>query len=233
MNENKLQIEIPSINTEILKKQALESATKGALTEIKDFYEGYNSPYRKGIKESLESQDVGNGVFGLPNVIGLINDVLSAEIDRIVNNAVAKTYLPMVADILTGIDKELKLSEIIDIIRGQIYTDDEFHANVCEDDYYDWYNLDIKIGTSHYQITLHKSTAEKGKYRVLSMPHKKNSSTQYMKFYVDDGRYVEMPFASNIANDEVASICAKLLIADTSITIDFDGEYYPEDEDYD
>ncbi|MFV0382270.1 MAG: hypothetical protein ACK5KR_08650 [Breznakia sp.] len=69
---NKLQIEIPGIDTEVLKKQALESATKGALAEIKDFYEGYNSPYRKGIKKSLDSQSIGNGSFGLPNVIGLI-----------------------------------------------------------------------------------------------------------------------------------------------------------------
>lgn len=228
-----LQIEIPGIDTEVLKKQALESATKGALAEIKDFYEGYNSPYRKGIKESLDNQGLGNGVFSLPNVIGLINTALSAEIDRIVNNTIANTYLPMVTDVLTGIDKELKLSEIIDTIKGRIYSDDEFYANICKHDSYNWYELDIKIGNYHYQITLHENHNEKGKYHLLSMPYKKDSTTRYMRFHVGDKRYIEMPFEANITNDEVAIICAKLLIADTAIEIDFDGEYYPEDEDYD
>ena len=227
---NLLQIEVSAIDTEVLKKQALESATKGALSEIKDFYEGYNSPYRKGIKETLEKSGIGNGVFTMPNIVGLLNEAISAEIDRIVNNAVANTYLPMVTKALTAIDKELKLSEIIDMMKRYVY-DNKFCASIRKDDSYDWFNLELKIDEVEYRITLHERYNEKGKYRILSMPYKEDHTPRYMKFYTEEGRYVEMPFSANIANDEVAMICARLLIADTSIAIDFEDEYYPEDDD--
>ncbi|MDR1884277.1 MAG: hypothetical protein LBR26_16075 [Prevotella sp.] len=233
MKQNmKLQLEIPGIDTEVLEKQALESATKGALSEIRDFYEGHNSPYRTMLRKSLESQSTGNSCFKLPNVTGLINSAISAEIDRIVNNAVANTYLPMITEILTGAAKEMKLSEILDMIRGGIHSDDEFHAKIAKHHVYDWYDLKIQTGKYDYETSLHEHLTEKGKYHLLSMPYRKNSVERTMKFHLGNkNKYIEMPFEANIANDEVAIVCAKLLIADTVIDIDFNGEYYPEDED--
>lgn len=228
----KLELNVPAIDLEVLEKQAFESAQKGALEEIKEYYEGWQSPYRKGIKEILSKQDVDNGTFCFPQIIGLINTAISAEVDRIVNTAVAQTYLPMVSDILVGVEKELKLSEIIERIKNDLHSDEGVHAEVGKDDSYDWYNLHIRLENKSYDITLHKNSQEEGKYHLLSMPFRFSSERKYT-LYLEDNKRIELPLEANVITDPVAKMCARLLIADTQIVIDFDGEYYFENEDYD
>lgn len=51
-----MNIEIPALDEATLKEAAAKSAMSGALAEIKEFYEGYNSPFRKKIKQNLKSK---------------------------------------------------------------------------------------------------------------------------------------------------------------------------------
>jgi hypothetical protein len=44
---------LPVLNTEVLQEKATEFAMKGAIESIKEFYSGYNSPFRKQIEEQL------------------------------------------------------------------------------------------------------------------------------------------------------------------------------------
>lgn len=228
----KLELNIPAIDIKVLEKQALESAQKGALEEIKEYYEGWQSPYRKGIKEILSKQDVDNGTFCFPQIIGLINTAISAEVDRIVNTTIAQTYLPIVSDILIGVEKELKLSEIVERIKRELHSDEEIDVEVGKDDHYDWYNLHLRLEKKSYDITLHKNSQEEGKYHLLSMPFRHSSDRTYT-LHLEDNKRIELPLETNVIHDPVAKMCARLLIADTQIAIDFDGEYYFENEDYD
>ena len=226
---DKIELKVPAIDIKALERQAFESAQKGALEEIIDYYESWQSSYRKGIKEILSKQDVDNGTFCFPQIIGLINTAISAEVDRIVNTAIAQTYLPMVTDILVGIDKELNLSDIIETIKREIHSNDEIYAEVGKNERYDWYELHLRIEKKSYDITLHKNSQIEGKYHLLSMPFRYSSERNYT-LYLDDNKRIELPLEANVIHDPVAKMCARLLIADTQIAIDFDGEYYFEDE---
>lgn len=239
--EQVLKIDIPSIDTEVLKKQAIESAIKGALAEIKDYYEGYNSPFRKVVKEALSQQEIDSSSFSVPNILGLINEGMKGEIDKIVNNTIANSFLPMVTDLFSGMEKEMTLTEMLQRIRNRIYDDDiELEAYSEKDSSYGWYNIKVNIGKRRgvlrdsdkyqYTITLHEDREAPGKYRLLSMPWKTDAHHREMKVCCDDKRYIQMPFDSSISNDVVSMLCAKMLISGTRVTVDFDGEYFPEGE---
>ena len=49
---------VPVIDTEVLQEKVNQAAMKGALSTIEDFYTGYNSPFKKAIKEDLESKEI-------------------------------------------------------------------------------------------------------------------------------------------------------------------------------
>ena len=105
---------LPKIDLDILQEKANEAAMKGAIECINNFYNGYNSPYKKAIEEELKSKSLMNGGnIILPDILVRINEQLSAEIDRIANQAIAKTYIPLVTKFLTGVDREVKFSDIL------------------------------------------------------------------------------------------------------------------------
>ncbi|MFK5281440.1 hypothetical protein ACI3PL_17950, partial [Lacticaseibacillus paracasei] len=61
----------PVLNLEYLQQKANEYATKGVEDAIENFYNGYNSPYKKAIEENLKNKGVDNN-FDIPDIIAVL-----------------------------------------------------------------------------------------------------------------------------------------------------------------
>lgn len=239
---------IPVINTKELQEKANEFAQKGAIETLKDFYMGYNSPYTKALKENLEGKGFDNN-FELPDVIASINDQLTIEIDKIANTAISKTFIPLATKFLTRANKEMKLSEIlkevISISEFDVYEHDwEDYSFEITDSYPEcdilrgsFLNIDIHTPNETYNIRFNcqnKRGEETKTYTIVGLP-RKDSSTRYsetMKISLD-GVTLEMPFTKNVLNDPFTSYIARLLMAETKITLDvteFEEDMFPERE---
>lgn len=211
------------LNYEELQRKANEFAQQGAIEVIKDYYTGYNSPFKAAIKEELEKKGVSIHME-LPDIMALLNEGIAEEINTIANEAIAKTYIPLVRNILTRIDGEIRLSDILKkfIEVKYINYDDSYYVNVSKDSTHDWYNVDIEYDKEKYSLCLHSDHNNKGKYRLLSLPYAYNSSYHKVKV-THEKTSLEIPFHPNVLQDEFISYLAKLVMSKTTITVDCEG----------
>ncbi|MCR4313456.1 MAG: hypothetical protein NUV58_04355 [Candidatus Roizmanbacteria bacterium] len=239
---------LPVLNTEDLQKKANEYAQKGAEDALKEFYTGYNSPYKKALEASLMNKGVDSAIE-IPDIIGILNDSISAEIDMIANNAVSKSFVPMVKRFLTRSDAELKLSDILkEFIEFTDFKDnddaeiDDYSMEVKKDDgsflYLKITNSKVTYELSFYQKSKNGETPKV--YEIYTLPSVADSSGSYrnssipktMKLSID-GVTLEMPFTPKVLEDNFISYVAKLVIANTKITFDvkeFSEDMFPENE---
>lgn len=230
---------IPTINTEELQIAANKYAQEGAVKTIKDFYTGYNSPYIKALEENLLNRGFDNS-FTLPDVVANINEALSAEIDKIANAAIAKTFIPLVTKILTRADAEMKFSEIlekfINCVRFQYDTDqdtDDFDIDVEKDDK-SFIRLVISNCDKRYEIGFYNEGTYneelKDVYTIYSLPKNHGKSNQTMKIAIENAT-LELPFTPGILHDEFIAFIASLVMAKTKITFDvmeFNDDMFPQ-----
>jgi|GEM_PF-2373704 hypothetical protein len=239
MNTNEI---LPVLDTAILKEKANEFAMKGAIETIKEYYSGYNSPYRKAIEEELKNKTIGYSLE-LPDIIALLNDSLSNEIDAIANAAVAKTFIPIVKKLLTREPAEIKMSEFL----KQFVDDSDFGINNHDMDDYDVFEerndgtfvyLEISNTEKKYRLGFHKQTNDGVTYHELFTLPEVNKikstnrfmDTKTMKISVD-GVTLELPFTKDILSDNFTSYVARLIIAKTRVIFDninFTEDMFPE-----
>lgn len=227
-----------TVDTDLLKQKANEFATKGALKAIEDFYTGYDSPYKKAIMKTLSGNSMDNLSLDLPDIVSLINEHLTIEIDAIANTAVAKTFIPLVAQFLT---RQEKIANFSDILKGFIesssqsdtYTED-FNVSVEKDYKYSWLNIEVSDLKRTYSFTLHEDYQSKQnkelKYKLLSLPHTDKNERTMMKLHVDNAT-LELPFTRDILKDSFVAHLAGYIISDTIITMDtesFEDDMFPE-----
>ncbi|MBO9658917.1 MAG: hypothetical protein J7527_08825 [Chitinophagaceae bacterium] len=227
---------LPQLKTETVQEKINEAAMKGAMEVIKDFYTSYDSPYKKAIRESLENKDIGVHIQ-LPDILGRINDLLSAEIDVIANTAVAKTFVPIVTDFLTRADAEMRFS---DLIKGFVEETEQKYEEDCsielkEDPRWGWITVTVSGEEHEYQFTMHlESSSEKSetkKNRILGLPYEHRSNHPKMKLTIGENATLELPFTTEILKDKFTRFVARLVIARTLITIDqtyFDADMFPD-----
>lgn len=227
---------MPVIDTELLQKKVNEAALKGALSTIEDFYTGYNSPYKKMIKEDLENKEIKHS-FELPDIIATINDSLTSEIDRIANTAISKSFVPLVQRFLTRTDDDVKFSDILrEFIECSPESDrDYFEVNVKKHEKYSWLDINLSSEDKTYRLTLHSDykSEKEGivKYILLSLPYTDNSRNQTMKLSVENGVTLELPFTRDILKDNFTSYLARLVMSGSLITMDvtdFEDWMFPE-----
>ncbi len=245
---------LPVLDTDVLQQKANEFAVKGAIKAIEDFYTGYDSPYKKAITANLMNKGVDTSIE-IPDIIGILNSSISAEIDRIANSAVSKTFIPMVKSFLTRADAEIKLSDILkEFIESTDYENDDdayaerYSVEIKKDDGSFTY-LVISDGNVSYEVHFYFSDKNKNKENpkvkvgeIYTLPYVKGknsssfsrsgSSDKAMKMTID-GVTLEMPFTPNVLEDKFVSYVAKLIIANTKITFDvddFDEDMFPKRE---
>jgi hypothetical protein len=227
---------VPVIDTEVLQEKVNQAAMKGALSTIEDFYTGYNSPFKKAIKEDLESKEIRHS-FELPDIIATINDSLTTEIDRIANTAVSKSFVPLVQRFLTRTEDEIKFSDILkEFIESNSNSDrDYFDVSVKRHEKYSWLDVNISCEDKTYKLTLHtdyKSEKEGNvKYIFLSLPYTDNGRNQTMKLSIENGVTLELPFTKDILKDNFTSYIARLVMSGSLIIMDveyFEDWMFPE-----
>jgi hypothetical protein len=225
---------LPVLNTEVLQEKANEFAMKGASESLREFYSGYNSPYRKAIDEALAKNSIGTSIE-LPDIIALINEALSKEIDLIANAAISKTFIPLVHKFITREEKNINFSDLlkqfIECTEAKDYEDCE--VEIKRHSTYSWLSISLTSSEKNYSITLHedfetrKDTVKK--YQLLSLPYDNTNCNQTMKL-IFEGGVLEMPFTKDILHDNFISYIARLVIGNTRITMDcesFSEEMFP------
>lgn len=228
---------VPVIDPEVLQERVNQAAMKGALSTIEDFYTGYNSPFKKAIKEDLESKEIRH-TFELPDIIATLNDSLTDEIDRIANTAISKSFVPLVQRFLTRTEGEIKFSDILkEFIEANPNSDrDYFEVSIKRHEQYSWLDVNLSSENKTYRLTLHtdyKSEREGNvKYIFLGLPYTDNGRIQTMKLSIDGGVTLELPFTKDIIKDEFMSYIARLVMSGSLITMDvedFEDWMFPED----
>lgn len=226
---------LPVLDLKTLQDKANEHAMAGAIATIKEFYTGWNSPFRKSIEESLGETRI-NGVLNLPDIIGLINTSMSEEIDKIANAAIAESFIPLVKTFLLGIGKELKFSDILKEFIDLNYSSDygDFNCYIEEQTVYEWLTVKISGDKKEYNITLHKDSDSKKqglkKYHILSLPYNQKTYNQTMKLKIENAS-LELPFTRDILQDRFVCYIGRIVMAGSIITMDVDGfesEMFPE-----
>ena len=229
---------IPVIDLEVLQEKVNQAAMKGALSTIEDFYTSYNSPFKKAIREDLESKDIRHS-FELPDIIATINDSLTDEIDRIANTAISKSFVPLVQRFLTRTDDEIKFSDVLKKFIEYSPTSDRdyFEVSVKRHEKYSWLDVTLSSEDKTYRLTLHtdyKSEKEGNvKYIFLGLPYTDNGRIQTMKLSMENGVTLELPFTKDILKDEFMSYIARLVMSGSLIILDvedFDDWMFPEDD---
>jgi hypothetical protein len=237
---------VPVIDTKILQEKANEYAQLGAEKTLKEFYTGYNSPYIKAINENLENRGFDSN-FELPDVVANINAAITTEIDNIANSAIAKTFVPLVTKFLTRADKEMNLSEILkkfieycDFNHEEESVDDytcsivdsyEHEPESCLHGY--WHVVSLSNYKKSFEIRLYKKDKKVDLYEVTSLPSEYTTKgrERTMKLTLSEGATLEMPFTQNVLHDDFMCFLARLIMAETKITIDvkdFDEDMFPE-----
>ena len=220
---------LPELDLNILQEKATEFAMKGAIKEIEDYYSGYNSPFRDEIKKELKEKTISIHLE-LPDIISLINDSLSEEIDRIANNSIAETFIPLAQNALTRVNKNIKFSDILNEFINACHSDfkDEYRPEVSidENEKHNWLNISFEFidyleKTIKYDITLHSSYDNKGKYTLLSLPRidEPYNYTKIIKLSNSESS-LEIPFTRDALKDEFTSYLARLIISKSEIEMD-------------
>jgi len=232
-------IAVPVLDAAVLQEKATEYAMKGAVETIKEFYTGYNSPWKKQIEASLSKTET-SVHLDLPDILALINESLTAEITKIANTAVSKTFVPLVNKFLSREEKEIKFSDILKEFIKAYDTDepDDFYIDINKREQYGWLDITLQSADSSYSFTLHEDynskKEEKEKYWLGSIPEKDSKEKRYqttMKLRIEGGE-LEMPFVRDVLSDDFQSYMARLVIGQSLITMDcrdFNEDWFEND----
>lgn len=207
-----------------LQTAAEEAALKGAISAINEYYTGYDSPYKKSIEKSLKTQTIGR--VDLPDIIGMINDRLSQEIDQIANQAVVNTFVPMIKDMFTKQPAKMYFSDMLKEFIKVNYVK-YFDNKECTFDYndeYGWITVKIEVGGHVSQFTFHKVRDKEDTYQILSLPRDPSPYGNKMSIEIE-GMKIDMPFSKSILQDDFTKFIAGLVMARTEITIDCEDFY--------
>jgi hypothetical protein len=236
-NENMENTILPVINNELLQQKANEYAQKGAEKCLEEFYTGYNSPYKKAIEENLKNKALSKFPFGLPDIVGILNDKIIAEFDELANTAIAQTLIPYAKSLLTRQGENLNFSDILSkFIEHNFDKEDDdpedFTCEVIKHSTYDWLTVQLSSPENSFEIVLHTHKEKEGNqfYQILSLPREgKDCYKKEMKITVGDVK-IEVPFTTGLLKNDFTAFLTSILISRSKITMDvtdFDEEMFP------
>ena len=211
-----------------------ESALKATLNAINDYFDGYDSAYKKKVKEQLAAQDFGVKM-DLPKVISLINQQLETQMTQIANTAVAKTFMPMVHKFLSNTKPVILMSEMLKEFISETSSDyGDFHFECDEEKKHGWLNCEISYDDKRISFTLHKNRdwkngewVDTGYYSLLSLPYEKGTHNKEMRIVseTENGKKVELylPFTPTVLENPIISYMARVLLSGSKFEVDCDG----------
>ena len=221
------ELKVPVLDMKVLQQKVDEFAMSAAITEIKEFYTGYNSPYRKKIKDALDQKDLSIH-FDLPDILSVINEAIGKEVDQIANIAIMNTYIPMLKEFFVRAPKEIRFSEILKKFIEEQYSQDadDYSLEIEKDDKFSWLNIELSFKKNKYQFTLHHNhsmgkSEKEDSYSILSLPRTGRHIEEMTLMHSE--HEIKVPFTRDILQDKFISFCASLVIQNTIIEMDTYG----------
>lgn len=235
--DTEIKITAPVLDKDIIQKAAQEAATKAALREIEDYYCGFDSPYRKQLREYLQ-KNAPSARLELPKFTELLSKSLSAEIENIVNKKCVESFAQEIRKAFSHLKEEsdgtILLTTLAEDMMTYIDFDDSLYNNSFE--------LEVRDGRSSYlkdvYVTINEDDVEKkykftlmsngsdGTYRVLSMPYTYDDNDLYTankKITLKTEKCtVSFPMFSGVSNDHTLLVLARCIMFDAHIRIDQD-----------
>lgn len=235
--DTEIKITAPVLDKNIIQKAAQEAATKAALREIEDYYCGFDSPYRKQLREYLQ-KNAPSARLELPKFAELLSKSLSAEIENIVNKKCVESFAQEIRRAFSHLKEEsdgtILLTTLAEDMMTYIDFDDPEHDNSFE--------LEVRNGSYSYlkdvYVTINEDDVEKkykftlmsngsdGTYSVLSMPYTSNDNDLYTankKITLKTEKCtISFPMFSGVSNDHTLLVLARCIMFDAHIRIDQD-----------
>ena len=235
--DTEIRITAPVLDKDIIQKAAQEAATKAALREIEDYYCGFDSPYRKQLREYLQ-KNASSTRLELPNFSELLSKSLSAEIENIVNKKCVESFAQEIRRAFSHLKEEsdgtILLTTLAEDMMTYIDFDDSLYNNSFE--------LEVRDGSCSYlkdvYVTINEDDEEKkykftlmsngcdGTYRVLSMPYTYDDNDLYTAnkkiTLKTENCTISFPMFSGVSNDHTLLVLARCIMFDAHIRIDQD-----------
>lgn len=235
--DTEIKITAPVLDKNIIQKAAQEAATRAALHEIEDYYCGFDSPYRKQLREYLH-KNAPSTRLELPEFSEMFSKSLSAEIENIVNKKCVESFAQEIRRAFSHLKEEsdgtILLSTLAEDMMTYIDFDDPEYDNSFELEVRDGsFNKlkDVYVTISEddvekiYKFTLMPNSSD-GTYRVLSMPYTSDDNDLYTankKITLKTEKCtVSFPMFSGVSNDHTLLVLARCIMFDAHIRIDQD-----------
>lgn len=236
------RIEIPEEKIlQLAEKYALEGAKKA----IREYYTSYSSPYVKAVTEYVRKLGL-SPHFDIPDFTAAINQAIMNRVTEMCNEAISKTYLPILNRILSGYDGDTVRSQSLYQVFGDYVKD-------VEGDDFDSEELEIKVedrchgfayiyliyqGEEKFRVSLMKhSTCPDGTvlWVVTGLPgssiyEPRVNNCRYMRIKLDDGKALETPILDDVLSNDVLAWLANIMINKVKMVIS-SYHHYDEEED--
>lgn len=235
--DTEIKITAPVLDKSIIQKAAQEAATRAALREIEDYYCGFDSPYRKQLREYLQ-KNAPSTRLELPEFSEMLSKSLSAEIENIVNKKCVESFAQEIRRAFSHLKEESDGTILLTTLAEDMMT----YIDFDDSEYDNSFELEVRDGSFNnlkdVYVTINEDDAEKkyrfilmpngsdGTYRVLSMPYTSDDNDLYTadkKITLKTEKCtVSFPMFSGVSNDHTLLVLARCIMFDAHIRIDQD-----------
>lgn len=235
--DTEIKITAPVLDKDIIQKAAQEAATRAALREIEDYYCGFDSPYRKQLREYLH-KNAPSTRLELPEFSELLSKSLSAEIENIVNKKCVESFAQEIRKAFSHLKEESDGTILLTTLAEDMMS----HIDFADSLYNNSFELEVRDGSCSYlkdvYVTINEDDEEKkykftlmsngsdGTYRILSMPYTSNDNDLYTankKITLKTEKCtISFPMFSGVSNDHTLLVLARCIMFDAHIRINQD-----------
>ena len=235
--DTEIKITAPVLDKSIIQKAAQEAATRAALREIEDYYCGFDSPYRKQLREYLE-KNAPSTRLELPEFSELLSKSLSAEIENIVNKKCVESFAQEIRRAFSHLKEESDGTILLSTLAEDMMTYIDFY----DPEYDNSFELEVRDGSFNklkdVYVTISEDDVEKkykftlisngsdGTYRVLAMPYTSDDNDLYTAnkkiTFETEKCTISFPMFSGVSNDHTLLVLARCIMFDAHIRIDQD-----------
>ena len=232
--ETDFKITAPVLDMNVIQKAAQDAAMKAALEEVKDYYLGYNSPYRKQLKEYMV-KNAPSTRLELPEFSELLSKSLTAEIENIVNKKCVESIAQELRKGFTHLKEEsdgtILLTNLAEDMMYNVDLEDadsnnSFELEVSDDTGFSyWKRVRISIceddEETEYYFTLAKIGSD-DTYSILGLPTKNSDENYHFDTINVQNRKctISFPMFSGVSNDHILLVLARCIMFDARIRID-------------
>ena len=157
--DTEIKITAPVLDKSIIQKAAQEAATRAALREIEDYYCGFDSPYRKQLREYLQ-KNAPSTRLELPEFSEMLSKSLSAEIENIVNKKCVESFAQEIRRAFSHLKEESDGTILLSTLAEDMMT----YIDFDDPEYDNSFELEVRDGSFNMKdvyVTISEDDEEK------------------------------------------------------------------------